>query len=131
MWAALLASGVDPVVAGLAIGLTAPAYSPGTRASSSRRPVLVRLFREQPTPDLARTATASLTATLSPNERLQTLYHPWTSYLIVPLFALANAGIELDSGLPAHGVHRTDHARHPGRLRGRQAGRGGAHVAGW
>jgi len=32
----------------------------------------------------------------SPNERLQQLYHPWTSYVIVPLFALANAGIALD-----------------------------------
>ena len=30
---------------------------------------------------------------MPPNERLQELFHPWTSYLIVPLFALANAGI--------------------------------------
>ena len=30
---------------------------------------------------------------ISPNERLQQLCHPWTSYVIVPLFALANAGI--------------------------------------
>jgi protein-disulfide isomerase len=32
---------------------------------------------------------------LSPNERLQQLYHPISSYLIVPLFALANAGIAI------------------------------------
>jgi protein-disulfide isomerase len=38
---------------------------------------------------------------ISPNERLQLFWHPWTSYLIVPLFALANAGIELDGGLLA------------------------------
>ncbi|WP_406048761.1 Na+/H+ antiporter NhaA [Kribbella sp. NBC_00889] len=95
MWAALLTSGVDPVVAGLAIGLTATAYTPG-REELEQATGLVRLFREQPTPELARSATVGLTATISPNERLQFLYHPWTSYLIVPLFGLANAGIPID-----------------------------------
>ena len=38
---------------------------------------------------------------ISPNERLQQLYHPWTSYVIVPLFALANAGIAIDGGFLA------------------------------
>src|SRR5262249_48311857 len=33
---------------------------------------------------------------LSPNDRLQQLFHPWTSYVIVPLFALANAGITIN-----------------------------------
>ena len=88
-------SGVDPVVAGLAIGLVAPAYTPG-RDTLEQASGLVRRFREQPTPQLARTAGAGLIGTISPNERLQTLYHPWTSYLIVPLFALANAGIKID-----------------------------------
>ncbi|MET9269407.1 Na+/H+ antiporter NhaA [Kribbella sp. NPDC003557] len=96
MWAALLRSGVDPVVAGLAIGLTAPAYSPG-REELEEATGLFRLFREQPTPELARSATVGLTTTISPNERLQYLYHPWTSYLIVPLFGLANAGVTIDA----------------------------------
>ena len=94
MWAALLASGVDPVVAGLAIGLSAAAYSPG-RGQLEEATGLVKLFREQPTSELARSARVGITSALSPNERLQTLFHPWTSYLVVPLFALANAGIEL------------------------------------
>ncbi|GAB2566349.1 Na+/H+ antiporter NhaA [Kribbella endophytica] len=94
-WAALLTSGVDPVVAGLAIGLMAPAYSPG-RDDLEQASGLFRLFREQPTPELARSATLGLTSTLSPNDRLQHFYHPWTSYLIVPLFGLANAGIQID-----------------------------------
>ena len=34
-----------------------------------------------------------------PNERLQYRLHPWTSYAIVPLFALANAGITFSGGL--------------------------------
>ncbi|GAA3578176.1 Na+/H+ antiporter NhaA [Kribbella ginsengisoli] len=94
-WAALLTSGVDPVVAGLAIGLTASAYSPG-RDELEQASGLFRLFREQPTPELARNATLGLTSTLSPNARLQHFYHPWTSYLIVPIFGLANAGITID-----------------------------------
>jgi Na+/H+ antiporter NhaA len=101
IWSALMASGVDPVVAGLAIGLSASAYSPN-RAELEKATGLVRRFREQPTPELARDATAGLTSTLSPNARLQTFYHPWTSYVIVPLFALANAGIVLHSGFLAH-----------------------------
>ena len=36
---------------------------------------------------------------ISPNERLQYGLHPWTSYVIVPLFALANGGIHLSGGL--------------------------------
>ncbi|MGW3917351.1 Na+/H+ antiporter NhaA, partial [Streptomyces sp. NPDC005070] len=54
--------------------------------------------REQPTPELARTVRRGLASTLSPNERLQQMFHPWTSYVIVPLFALANAGISLSGG---------------------------------
>ena len=40
-------------------------------------------------------------AATPPNERLQQLYHPWTSYVIVPLFALANAGIAIDGAFVA------------------------------
>src|SRR2546423_12277986 len=54
------------------------------------------MFREQPTPELARSAALGVEAALSPNERLQQLFHPWTSYVIVPLFALANAGVAID-----------------------------------
>jgi protein-disulfide isomerase len=101
VWAALLASGVDPVVTGLAIGLVVWAYSP-TRGDLEQATGLFRLFREQPTPELARLATTGLTSTLSPNARLQRFYHPWTSYGIVPLFGLANAGIQINGGFLVH-----------------------------
>ena len=95
VWGPLRASGVDPVVAGLAIGLAVPAYSP-SRTELEDATGLVRAFREQPTPELARSARAGLTAGAVANARLQSVYHPWTSYLIVPLFALANAGVVLN-----------------------------------
>jgi Na+/H+ antiporter NhaA len=94
-WVALSRSGVDPVVIGLAIGLVTFA-APAGRGSLERASELFRRFREQPTPELARSARAGLTSALSPNEHLQQLLHPWTSYAIVPLFALANAGIRID-----------------------------------
>jgi Na+/H+ antiporter NhaA len=95
IWVALLESGVEPVVVGLAMGLLAYAY-PAGRSELERASERFRRFREQPTPELARSARESLRAAVSPNERLQLLYHPWTSFLIVPLFALANAGVAVD-----------------------------------
>jgi Na+/H+ antiporter NhaA len=100
LWLALEASGVDPVVAGLVIGLSAPAYTP-SRDALEQATGRVRQFREQPTPELVREATTSLSATLSPNARLQSFYHPWTSFVIVPLFALANAGVVLSGDVLA------------------------------
>ena len=91
-WVTVLKSGVDPVVVGLVMGLLTFAY-PAARTDLERASDLFRSFREQPTPVLAQSARAGLATALSPNERLQQLYHPWTSYVIVPLFALANAGI--------------------------------------
>ena len=93
-WVALYKSGVEPVVVGLAMGLLTYAY-PAARTDLERATERFRLFREQPTPELARSARAGLESAISPNERLQQLYHPWTSYVIVPLFALANTGITL------------------------------------
>ncbi|NUP67792.1 MAG: thioredoxin domain-containing protein [Nonomuraea sp.] len=98
MWAGLMAGGVDPVVAGLAIGLVTSAYRP-VRGDLERATGLVRLFREQPSARRARSAAAGLASTLSENARLQHRFRPWTTYAIIPLFALANAGIPLDSGL--------------------------------
>jgi Na+/H+ antiporter NhaA len=99
-WVALLKSGVDPVVIGLAMGLMTYA-SPPARGDLERATDLFRLFREQPTPQLARTAQAGLQSAVSPNERLEQIYHPWSSYVFVPLFGLANAGIVISGGFLA------------------------------
>ena len=96
-WVGLLKSGVEPVVIGLAMGLLVYAY-PASRSSLERATERFREFREQPTAELARVAGSELRSATSFNERLQQLFHPWTSYVIVPLFALANAGIAIDGG---------------------------------
>jgi Na+/H+ antiporter NhaA len=99
-WVCLLKSGVEPIVVGLVMGLLVYAY-PAPRSNLERATERFREFREQPTADLARVAGVELRSAISPNERLQRLFHPSTSYLIVPLFALANAGIAINGGFLA------------------------------
>jgi len=94
-WVPLFESGVDPIVLGLAGGLVVWAYPAGREQLESATD-LFRRFREQPTPELARSARAGVRAAVSPNARMLDIYHPWTSYVIVPLFALANVGIAIN-----------------------------------
>jgi Na+/H+ antiporter NhaA len=98
LWLAMYESGVDPVISGLAVGLATSAYPPA-RQDLERATELARSFREQPTPELARSAQQSVISAISPNERLQYSLHPWTGYVIVPLFALANLGVHVTGGL--------------------------------
>jgi Na+/H+ antiporter NhaA len=93
-WVCFFKSGVDPVVSGLALGLLTYAY-PASRSALEEASEAFRSFREQPTAELAAEAREVVRVAISPNDRLAQLYHPWSSYLIVPLFALANAGIVL------------------------------------
>jgi Na+/H+ antiporter NhaA len=99
-WVGLLKSGVDPVVIGLAMGVLPLAF-PADRTSLERATQRFREFREQPTAQLARSVGVQIRSATSGNERLQQLYHPWTSYVIVPLFALANTGIVINGTLLA------------------------------
>jgi Na+/H+ antiporter NhaA len=94
-WVAFFKSGIDPIVVGLIFGLLTYAYS-ASRESLEQASEAFRQFREQPTAELAQSARDVVRVAISPNDRLAQLWHPWSSYLIVPLFALANAGIKLD-----------------------------------
>ena len=97
IWLAMLHSGIHPTVAGVLLGLLVDAYPPG-RGDLERATEAARLFREQPTPALARDASLGVEAALSPNERLQYRLHPWVGFVVVPLFALANAGVDVGGG---------------------------------
>ena len=99
-WVAFFKSGVDPVVVGLVMGLLSYAY-PAPRAALEQASEAFRSFREQPTAELAQSARDVVRVAISPNDRLAQLFHPWSSYVIVPLFALANAGIVLNASFLA------------------------------
>jgi Na+/H+ antiporter NhaA/glutaredoxin len=100
-WVAFWESGVDPIVAGLVIGLLTCAY-PAGREDLQQATDAFRLFREQPTARLADEARQAARSAISPNERLQERYHGWTGYVIVPLFALANGDIKITGAFLAH-----------------------------
>jgi Na+/H+ antiporter NhaA len=100
-WVAFLKSGIDPIVVGLAMGLLTIAY-PAAREDLERATDLFRVFREQPTSELQQSARAGLRSAISPNERWQQMFHPFTSYVVVPLFALANAGFVVSGSFLGH-----------------------------
>jgi Na+/H+ antiporter NhaA/protein-disulfide isomerase len=98
VWALTVESGVHATIAGVLMGLAVSA-SPPERTDLERATAVTRLFREQPTPKLARAARRSVLGAISANERLQYALHPWSSFVIVPLFALSAAGVRLDAEL--------------------------------
>lgn len=94
-WLAVLRSGVHPSVVGVALGLLVNAYAP-RRQEMTGALLAGKSFLLDPTPERARSAQAAAVEAVSPNERLQLRIQPWSSYVIVPLFVLANAGVVLD-----------------------------------
>jgi len=105
-WLAIHESGIHATVAGVALGLLTPIDShydaPRLRASATE---LIRQMdegRAVHTSDGGELANAALREledlareSQSPLDRLEHALHPWTSYAIIPIFALANAGVEL------------------------------------
>lgn len=97
LWFATLQSGVHPTIAGVVMGLLTAVHPP-QRADVERAASLTRLFRRDPDSHTGRAAVLEIGAAVSANERFQHAIHPWTSYLVIPIFALANAGVELGGG---------------------------------
>jgi Na+/H+ antiporter NhaA len=92
VWVAMYESGVHPTLAGVIIALFTPTYA-ARRSEVEEAERLTRAFRQSPNPEYARAARLGIERSVSPNERMATLYHPWSSYVIVPIFAVANAGV--------------------------------------
>jgi NhaA family Na+:H+ antiporter len=92
VWLATQASGVHATIAGVVLGLLTPAQRlvPGAVARHWAGDLA-----DEPGPAELDAITRLARSAVSPAERLEHLLHPWTSFLIVPLFALANAGVEL------------------------------------
>jgi NhaA family Na+:H+ antiporter len=104
VWLALDASGIHPTIAGVALGLLTPA---GRWISGSRLRAILNRVRAFPfgaggdsdsdsedRRDLQRAGVAAREA-MSPVERLELSLHPWVAFVVMPLFALANAGVSL------------------------------------
>jgi protein-disulfide isomerase len=100
VWLAFLASGVHPTLAGVAIALLIPVYRPDRRDVEHALD-LARTFRQSPNTEYARAAANSLRESISINERLQSAWSPYVAYVVLPLFALANAGVRLDGEILA------------------------------
>jgi NhaA family Na+:H+ antiporter len=103
-WAAVDASGVHATITGVALGLLTPT---GRWVSEPRlQAILGRVVSdssEDPRSDQAQKRRAwkltevAIRETLSPVERLEMMLHPWVSFVVMPLFAFANAGMPLST----------------------------------
>jgi Na+/H+ antiporter NhaA len=94
LWVALFMGGVHPTLAGVAMALLIPVFTP-VRRQVEQTVELIRAFRQSPNSAYARAASRGLRESISINERLQTEFGPYVSFLVLPLFALANAGVRL------------------------------------
>ncbi|WP_431234859.1 Na+/H+ antiporter NhaA [Mycolicibacterium psychrotolerans] len=96
LWLALFAGGVHPTLAGVVVALVIPVFTPERQRVEAAVDV-IRAFRQSPNSEYARAATRSLRDSISINERLVTGFGPYVSFGVLPLFALANAGVRLDA----------------------------------
>ena len=91
-WLATYESGVHATLAGVIFGLLAPArpLTPGEVAREWAEDL-----SDEPTADEMRSLTTVASETVSVAERVQHDLHPLTSFVVVPIFALANAGVRI------------------------------------
>lgn len=100
VWLAFDASGIHPTVAGVVLGLMTPAreWVSNERLQSLLERVLAHPLGEYASADAGRAdlgrAGVAAREAVSPVERLEIRLHPWTGFVIMPIFALANAGVE-------------------------------------
>ena len=102
IWYAFLKSGVHPTVAGVVLGLLTPADPWFGMPSLTRvaEGIIARLIEDRDETkhhaEAARLLTATARETISPLNRLETALHPWVAFVIMPIFALANAGVKIE-----------------------------------
>ena len=103
LWLAVFESGVHATIAGVVLGIMAPARPLVSESTLDDR--VVGWF-EGPTlsASAARRASFEVRERVAVGDRLENLLHPWTSFVIIPVFALANAGVELSTDSLADAV---------------------------
>ena len=118
-WVALLESGMEPVMLGLAMGLLAYAY-PAARSASSARPSASASSASSRPPSSLASAREEVRTAISPNERLQHSA-PVDELRDRPAVRARERGHRDRRRTPRGGAQLADHARHPVRLRRRPA----------
>jgi NhaA family Na+:H+ antiporter len=105
LWAAVFESGVHPTIAGVILGLLTPSLSAPDPTYTEKARELLEQYEASVIEDDPHRAEAVLgemeeeTAVRSaPLERLERLLHPWSSFVVVPIFALANSGVDISGG---------------------------------
>ena len=94
VWFATFQSGVHATIAGVALGLITPARPLVTRRQADQ--LAEELSGEKDELEEALDLSFLVRESVPVAERLQGVLHPWTSYVVIPLFALANAGLRFD-----------------------------------
>lgn len=98
LWFATVNSGVHASLAGMVAGLLIPAY-PTRRHQVVAARQLFRDFWQSPSAASARAVDQGLARGISVNERMHEVLRMPTALVIVPIFALANAGVDLRGGV--------------------------------
>jgi NhaA family Na+:H+ antiporter len=103
LWLAFLEAGIHPTITGVILGLLTPAapfQRPRAVSAEAVRTAETTVDHPEPpdadAPQWLRLATLSREA-VSPLARAEAALHPWTSYVVIPLFAFANAGVRLSA----------------------------------
>jgi Na+:H+ antiporter, NhaA family len=99
VWLATYQSGIHATIAGVALGLLTPSRAQAPSSLEETPPP-----EQEPDPHTVQSISAQARASISVVERLEHVLHPWTSYVIVPIFALANAGITLGGDVVAAAI---------------------------
>ncbi|WP_299056713.1 Na+/H+ antiporter NhaA [uncultured Nocardioides sp.] len=98
LWYATVQAGVHPSLAGMAAGLLVPAFATQRHSVEAAKSDF-RDYWQSPQAMAAQAVRSSLSRSISVNARLQHSLRGPTTLVIVPVFALANAGVDLRGGL--------------------------------
>lgn len=112
VWLAMYSSGIHPTIAGVVLGLMTPgrAWVVGESLVELLLDAVDRLDGQIERPHvrdhslLIGDLTATARETVSPLERLEMALHPWVAFAIMPIFALANAGVALQPAAAGHPI---------------------------